>query len=113
MLGSREHQHRTEQPGADRAPPVAPADLTGYFGPPRWLRDLGMTAWLAVGVTLAVIGVIWLLSLTNTIVAPVITASVIAAVASPVLALLSRHGVPRGLGTALLILGALVLAIAF
>ena len=100
MLGTRD---------ADRPAPAAPADLTGYFGPPKWLRDLGMTAWLAVGVTLAVIGVIWLLTLTQTIVAPLIAASVIAAVASPVLAWLVRHRVARGIGTALLIVGAIAL----
>ena len=51
---------------------------------PRWLRDLGFTSWLLVGVTLLLVGAVWLLALTQTIVMPVITAGVIAAVASPV-----------------------------
>ena len=32
---------------------TAPQDLGGLFGAPPWLRDLGVTAWLVVGVTLA------------------------------------------------------------
>jgi putative heme transporter len=63
-----------------------------------------VTAWLLVGITLLVVGVVWLLSLTHTIVMPVIAAGVIAAVASPLVAWLARHRVPRGLGAALLML---------
>jgi hypothetical protein len=58
-----------------------PHDLTGLFAAPRWLRDLGTSAWLGVGVALFVVGMVWLLALT--IVTPVITASVVAAVAAP------------------------------
>ena len=50
---------------------------------------------------------VWILSLTHTIVMPVIAAGVMAAVASPVVAWLARHRVPRGLG-AILVLLALV-----
>jgi putative heme transporter len=89
-----------------------PRDLTGLFAAPRWLRDLGRTAWLAVGVTLSVVGLVWILALTQTIVAPVITAAVIAAVAAPLIARLQRLGLPRGLGAALTLLGAVVLGIA-
>jgi putative heme transporter len=89
-----------------------PRDLTGLFAAPRWLRDLGRTAWLAVGVTLSVVGLVWILALTQTIVAPVITAAVVAAVAAPLIARLQRWGLPRGLGAALTLLGAVVLSIA-
>lgn len=51
------------------------------------------------------VGAVWILSLTHTIVLPVIAAGVIAAVASPVVAWLQRRRVPRGLGAALLMLG--------
>ena len=47
----------------------------------------------------------WLLSLTSTIVVPVITASIIAAVLSPLVGLLARHRVGRGGGAALVLLG--------
>jgi putative heme transporter len=90
---------------------VEPAELTGLFTTPHWLRDLGLTAWLLVGVTLLLVGLVWLLSLTHTIVTPVITAGVVAAVASPLIAWLSRHGVPRGLAAALLMLAAILLGI--
>jgi len=54
---------------------------------------------------------VWLLSLTQTIVMPVITACVIAAVASPVIAWLKRHGVGRGLGAILMLLALAALAV--
>jgi putative heme transporter len=63
-------------------------------------------------VTLLLVGLVWLLSLTHTIVMPVITAGVVAAVASPLIAWLGRHGVPRGLAAALLMLSMVVLGIA-
>jgi putative heme transporter len=90
---------------------VDPAALTGLFTTPHWLRDLGLTAWLLVGVSLLLVGLVWLLALTHTIVMPVITAGVVAAVASPLIAWLSRHGVPRGLAAALLMLSVIVLGI--
>jgi putative heme transporter len=67
-------------------------------------------------VALFLAGAVWLISLTNTIVVPVIAAGVIASVAAPVVGLLQRHGVPRSLGAILLLvaivlLGALVVYI--
>jgi putative heme transporter len=87
-------------------------DLTGLFTAPRWLKDLGRSAWLAVGVTLSVVGAVWILALTQTIVAPVITAAVVAAVASPLLHRLQSLGLPRAIGAALLLVGAVVLGAA-
>ncbi len=103
------------RPAPPDAPPAAPdgfapRDFAALFATPRWLRDLGTSAWLAVGVTLLVVGLVWLLSLTQTIVVPVITAAVVAAVASPVVGRIERHGVGRGLASALLLLAAVVLA---
>jgi predicted PurR-regulated permease PerM len=103
--------------GTTEPPPeeIRPEDLTGLFTVPQWLRDLGLAAWLLVGITLLLAGGVWLLALTHTIVMPVLTASIIAAVLSPVMGLLHRHGVPRGAGAALVMLTAVVagLAIAF
>ena len=95
----------------DEAGPVrfAPHDLTGLFAAPGWLRDLGQTAWLAVGVTLLVVGVIWILSLTETIVAPLLTAIVVAAVASPLISWLARHRLGRGAATGLVLIGLIAL----
>jgi predicted PurR-regulated permease PerM len=75
---------------------------------PRWLRDLGFTSWLLVGVTLLLAGAVWLLALTQTIVMPLIAAGVIAAVASPVVGWLHGHGLPRALGAILLLVGLIV-----
>jgi putative heme transporter len=88
---------------------IAPADLTGIFVAPSWLRNVGLMAWLLVGVTLFLVGAIWILSLTHTIVLPVIAASVIAAVASPLVGWLGRHHVPRAAGSALLLLALVAL----
>jgi putative heme transporter len=103
---------RSRQAPADdeAAPaPLEPRELTALFAPPPWLRDLGQSAWLAVGVALLTVGLVWLLSLTQTIVAPVLTAGVVAAVLSPVVARLKRRGVPRVLGAILLLVAMIVL----
>ena len=89
-----------------------PRDLGALAAPPSWLRDLGATAWLLVGVTLVVVAAIWLLSLTRTIVGPVLAATVVAAVSSPLVAQLQRRGVGRGFGAAVVLVGLLVLAAA-
>jgi predicted PurR-regulated permease PerM len=79
------------------------------FAPAPWLRDLGTTAWLAVGVALLTVGIITLLALTDTIVMPVITASIIAAVLSPVVRWLSDRGLARGLATVIVFLAIIVI----
>src|SRR3954451_25071061 len=88
-----------------------PRDIAGLFASPRWLRDLGVSAWLAVGVTLFLVGAVWLLSLTHTIVLPVITATVIASVASPLVHAVSRRGMGRGAATAFFLLCDFALAL--
>ena len=114
MIRARLRRSRREDEGekADEFIEVDPAELTGLFTTPHWLRDLGLTAWLLVGVTLLLVGVVWLLALTDTIVMPLITAAVVAAVASPLIAWLRRHGVPRGLAAALLMLSLVLLGVA-
>jgi predicted PurR-regulated permease PerM len=64
-------------------------------------------SWLVVGTLVLLGGVVWLLSLTATIVIPVITAAIIAAVLSPVVGWLARHHLGRGGGAALVLLGVL------
>jgi putative heme transporter len=101
-------RRQAEEPSID----FDPQELTGLFAAPRWLRDLGFSAWLGVGVTLFVAGVIALLALTETIVMPVLTAAVVAAVASPLVGWLERRGLNRGLAAVLLLIGVIVLAAA-
>jgi predicted PurR-regulated permease PerM len=86
-------------------------ELSGVFAVPDWLRGAGQTSWLLVGLTLLLVGTIWLLSLTHVIVLPVLTAGIVAAVASPLVAWMHRHGIPRGLGTALLMLAIIAIAV--
>jgi predicted PurR-regulated permease PerM len=82
---------------------IRPEDLVGVFAVPQWVRDLGLAAWLLVGITLLLVGIVWLLSLTATIVMPVITAGIMAAVMSPLVGMLQRRGLPRGIAAALLL----------
>ena len=70
----------------------------GIFSAPGWLRDLGVMSWLLVGFALFVAAWSRCSALTQVIFAPVITASIIAAVASPLVAALARHRIPRALG---------------
>jgi predicted PurR-regulated permease PerM len=84
---------------------IDPGQLAGVFAAPGWLRDLGFTSWLLVGFALFLVGAVWLLSLTHTIVLPVITAAVVAAVASPLVGWMHGRGVPRAAGAGLLMLG--------
>jgi predicted PurR-regulated permease PerM len=116
MIRGRLHRrHKDGHPAQteDEFIEIEPGELTGLFATPRWLRDLGLTAWLVVGVTLLLVGAVWLLSLTHTIVVPVIVAAVVASVASPLLGWLGRYGLPRGLGAGLLLLSIVVLAAGF
>ena len=77
------------------------------FAAPTWLRDLGFSSWLLAGFVLIIVGVIWLLGETSTIVMPVTLAAVLGAVAGPAVGWLERHRVPR-IGGALLVLLGLV-----
>jgi predicted PurR-regulated permease PerM len=80
------------------------SELSDVFTAPRWLRDLGLTAWLLVGVAGMLVGAVWLLSLTQTIVIPVVTAAILASVLSPLVRWLNNRGVPRGAATAIVLL---------
>jgi predicted PurR-regulated permease PerM len=77
--------------------------LSELFAVPEWLRGVGQTSWLLVGFAVFLVGAVWLLALTQVIVLPVLAAGIVAAVASPLVARLQRHGIPRGFGTALLL----------
>jgi predicted PurR-regulated permease PerM len=91
--------------------PLDERPLGRLLAPPRWLRDLGTSAWLIAGVALVTVAAIWLLSLTQTIVLPVITACVVAAVASPIVSWLRAHRIPRGVGAVLVVLGLVLVAV--
>jgi len=115
MIRRLHRRHKDGHPAQteDEFVEIEAGELTGLFATPNWLRDLGLTSWLVVGVTLLLVGAVWLLSLTHTIVVPVILAAVVASVASPLLGWLGRHGLPRGLGAGLLLLSIVVLGAGF
>ena len=73
------------------------------FSPPRWLRDLGRTSWLLVGAVVLLVGFIWLIGATSTIVTPVLAATVIAVAALPVVDALARH-MPRAAAATIVLL---------
>jgi putative heme transporter len=87
------------------------AELSGVFAAPQWLRDLGIASWLLVGVAALTAGLISLAALTQTIVVPVITAGIIAAVAGPLVDRLHDRRVPRSLGAGLVFLVILVVGV--
>ncbi|HEY1285357.1 MAG TPA: AI-2E family transporter [Solirubrobacterales bacterium] len=109
---------RLRRPGAepggdvDEVIEIEAGELSGLFAAPGWMRDLGFSAWLLVGVAAALVGAITLLSLTQTIVLPVVTAAIIASVASPLVDLLRGRGVPRAVGAALVFLAIVGIGVA-
>jgi putative heme transporter len=105
-------RQRRGGPRPDEPIEVDVRELGGVFAAPSWLRDVGITSWLLVGATLLIAGTVWLLSLTHTIVMPLITAGIVAAVASPLVSWLAHHRIPRGAGAGLLLLAIIAVVIA-
>ena len=86
-------------------------ERTAQFSAPTWLRNLGFSSWLLVGFVLVILGLIWLLGQTSTIVMPVILAAVLGAVAGPAVGWLERHRVPRMGGAVLVLLGLVAIGV--
>ena len=94
------------------------SERSEQFAAPTWLRNTGFASWLLVGFVLIIVGLIWLLGETSTIVMPVLFAAVLGAVAGPAVGWLERHRVPRIGGAVLVLLGlvaigALILLLVF
>ncbi len=87
------------------------SEREAQFSAPTWLRNLGFSSWLLVGFVLIIIGVIWLLGQTSTIVMPVIVAAVLGAVAGPLVGWLEGHRVPRIGGAILVLLGLVAIGV--
>ena len=54
--------HRSGEGGGEEEPEfveIDTAELTGVFAAPTWLRDIGVSAWLFVGVALFLVGAVW------------------------------------------------------
>ena len=94
------------------SPAEIPADaMARLFEAPRWLRSLGRTSWLVVGIAAVLVGVVWILGITSSIVEPVVTGAVVAAVCAPGVTWLMRHRVPRAAGAGLMLLALLAIAV--
>src|SRR5215470_13236591 len=89
---------------------TARPSLRDSFHTPRWLRDLGRSSWLLVGLLLVLVGLIWLLAETYTIVGPMVCALIVAVVAMPLVTWLDRH-MPRALSAALVLLMVAAIAV--
>jgi putative heme transporter len=110
MIRGRLHRHRADGDPAATATDVEtieidPGQLSGVLAAPPWLRNAGMMSWLAAGVLVLLLGLVWLASLADAIVMPLIAATVIASVGAPLVGWMARHRIPRAAGTALLLLG--------
>jgi len=99
------------EPDAVSIPPEEMTALEATFAAPRWLRDIGRTAWLLVGFFLLVAGVVWFLGATETIAGPVVAATIVATVIMPVVGWLSRH-MPRAAATGIVVLAIVAIAVA-
>jgi predicted PurR-regulated permease PerM len=84
--------------------------LQDSFATPRWLRDLGRSSWLLVGLLLLLLGLIWLLAETYTITGPMVCALIVAVVAMPVVRRLDRH-MPRAVAAAIVLLAIAAIAV--
>jgi len=111
MIRPRFQGHRRGTAAGDGTTQVDSRELARMFAAPGWLQDLGLLAWFLVGLGLVLVGAIWILGETSTIVMPVVTGTIVAAVAGPAVTWLQRHGLPRLAGAALVLLALLALAV--
>jgi predicted PurR-regulated permease PerM len=107
----RAHEARPEETPVVQIDTVQLRELSAVFSAPRWLRNLGILSWLLVGVGALLAALVWLVGATGQITGPVLIGFVVASVASPAVAGLKRHGVPRAAGAALVLLGIAALGV--
>ena len=86
-------------------------ELSEVFSAPQWLRNLGIASWLIIGAVGLLVGLVWILSLTSTIVDPVLAGLLLAVVASPAVGWLKSHRVPRAAAAGLVLLALVVLGV--
>lgn len=95
----------------DAAATIPVGAMQRLFESPRWLRSLGRTSWLLVGIGAVLVGLVWILGITSSIVEPVVTGAVVASVCAPGVTWLMRHHVPRAAGAGLMLLALFAIAI--
>jgi putative heme transporter len=97
------HEHSVHEHHVVEIDPEQLRSLSNVFAAPKWLRDAGLASWLLAGVAILLVGVVWLLALTAPIVDPVMVGLIVAVVASPSVAWLTRHRVGRTGGAAIVV----------
>jgi putative heme transporter len=110
LLKRDEAVDASEPPLVELSPAEA-GQLATAFAPPRWLRDLGRASWLLVGLFVLLAGAVWLLGTTQTIVGPVVAATIVAAVTAPVVRRLTTHRIPRAAAVAIVLLAVAAVAV--
>ncbi|MCZ7588934.1 MAG: AI-2E family transporter [Gaiella sp.] len=113
-LAKRDGGPDVAPPSVGAAPTVVQIDATSLsriFSAPLWLRDLGLLAWFLVGVSILLVGLVWLLDLTSTIVVPVTLGAILATVSGPLVTKLEHHRLPRAAGAAIVLVGLLAIAV--
>jgi predicted PurR-regulated permease PerM len=110
------HAKKGAQPehAEGEAPTVVQIDassLSRVFSAPIWVRDLGLLAWVLVGVELLFVGLTWLLAITSTITIPVVVGAILATVAGPLVSKMQQRGIPRAAGAAIVLLGLVALTV--
>ena len=100
-----------EEPQVVQLDPGQMEALASVFSAPRWLRDLGLASWLLVGAAALLVGLVFLLAATATIVDPVVAGLILAVVTAPAVTWLKGHGVPRWGGALIVLLALIVLGL--
>ena len=108
---------RHEDPKPPPEPQVVQLDphqveaLESVFSAPRWLRDLGIASWLLVGAAGVLVGLVFLMAATATIVDPVVAGLILAVVSAPAVSWFKGHGVPRWGGAVIVVLALIALGL--
>ena len=93
-----------DDPG-DRIVDRLPALLPMHARVPRWIVTSGVTGWLLLGMAGVVAVILWILTYVSTLVVPLLAAIVLAILFSPIVDMLARRRIPRGIGATLVLLG--------
>ena len=109
--GEAEHEAEPESGTQPTVVQIDASSLSRVFSAPMWLRDLGLLAWFLVGVAILLVGLVWLLDLTSTIIVPVTLGAILATVAGPLVTALQRRRIPRAAGAAIVLLLMLVITV--
>lgn len=92
--------HDVRDPG-DRLPTTLPL----HARVPRWIVTSGVTGWLLLGMAGVAAVILWILTYVSALVVPLLGAIVLAILFSPIVDMLERRRIPRGVGATLVLLG--------